>query len=209
MYGESFKSDSHRDSSRRRTRHPRGRREQEGVEGVGGWRTPAPWRTFLKTFRNAAAIVGREEPTKETSARSKRVVRTKLRPSGKWNAGELEKFKCARLWRRLRKSPLFSFAPSPPPTKPLPPFPPSPPPPSDDEFRARVVMILNRANLHSRLQNQTSRIHYNPGGLNAKRSTSIVTIKQRSLFFFHSLRSFSEWRASKYKLGKKLYSCFH
>lgn len=114
MYGESFKPGSHRDSLRQRTRHLRGRRKRGGEEDVGGWRTPAHHRAvenFSQTFRDATAIVRREKPAKETIARRKRVVRTKLRPSGKWNAGELEKFKCARLWRRLRKSPLFSHAP--------------------------------------------------------------------------------------------------
>lgn len=48
-------------------------------------------------------------------------------------------------------------------------LPPSSPPspPFDDEFRARVVAILNRANLHCQLQNQTSRIRCNLGELNA------------------------------------------
>lgn len=50
MYGESFKPGSHRDSSCRRTRHLRGRREQEGEEDVGEWRTPTSWRTFLERF---------------------------------------------------------------------------------------------------------------------------------------------------------------
>lgn len=127
MYGESFKPGSHRDSSRRRTRHLRRRRKQEGEEDVGGWRTPAPWRTFLERFETRATIVGREKPAKETSVRSKRVVRTKLRPSGKWNAGNWKSLNapvCEDAYGNRRCSPsllakpLFRFSLPPPPRLP-------------------------------------------------------------------------------------------
>lgn len=94
MYGESFKPGSHRDSSRQRTRHLRGREQDEGKERKMS-EDGAPRRRG-ELFSNVSRRGGHRQ-AKETSARSKRVVRTKLRPSGKGNAGELEKFKCARL----------------------------------------------------------------------------------------------------------------
>lgn len=65
---------------------------------------------FLNVSRRGDHRQAKETGKRNERAKQTRDVRTKLRPSGKWNAGELEKFKCARLWRRLRKSLLFCFA---------------------------------------------------------------------------------------------------
>ena len=84
----------------------RNRKKRKTSEDEGPWCQ----RTFLERFETRQPSSGRRNRQKKRAceANARRDVRTKLRPSGKWNAGELEKFKCARLWRRLRKS-LFSF----------------------------------------------------------------------------------------------------
>lgn len=74
MYGESFKPGSHRDSSHRRTRHLRERREQEGEKDVGGWSTPAPWRTFLERFETRRP--SSDERTGKRNERAKQTHRT-------------------------------------------------------------------------------------------------------------------------------------
>lgn len=85
----------------RRTKYSRERekaKEREREKDIGEWRS---WRTFLE--QDAATIVAgeRNRRKKRASAKQASVVWTKLRPSGKWNAVELEKFKCARLWGTL------------------------------------------------------------------------------------------------------------
>lgn len=121
---------------------------------------------FSRTFPDAAAIsLGERNRQKKRAREANASSRTKLRPSGKWNAGELEKFKCARLWRCLRKSPLLLFAPCKVASAILSPSLRS----GDGEriFCLRIVIWIAPQSGYLWLWNQLSRICYNLEELNA------------------------------------------
>jgi len=84
MYGESFKPGSHRDSSHRRTRHLRGRREQEGEDG-------GP-RRREELFSNVSRR-GDHRQTRETGKRNERTKQTR-RPD---EASTIWEMKCRRI----------------------------------------------------------------------------------------------------------------
>lgn len=161
MYGESFKPGSHRDSSRRRTRYLR--RGQEGEEDVGGWRIPASWRTFLERFETRRPSSGKRNRQKKRARKANASSGRSFDHLGNEMPGNWKSLNapvCEDAYGNRRCSPS-----SPPRSRFR--FPVSSRLLNAGEFRARVIVILNHANLNSQLQNQTFRIHYNLGKLNA------------------------------------------